>query len=70
MKKKRAIVCFVFLFSANLDGSGKMTLVDEPLIESSKCLMYNPLTDEILENCSNGIGICKSPIGRINSSLL
>ena len=44
------------------DKTGKMTGFDELLIDSTKCKVYDPVADEVLNTCSDGKGVCKFPL--------
>ena len=71
-----------FDFSFNLIATGgmneKLTGDFPDLMQTSKCLVYNPTGDptdtlEVAEPCPNSVGICKRRIGKIlliSSSLL
>ena len=44
------------------DKTGKMTGFNELLIDSTKCKVYDPEADEVLNTCSDGKGVCKFPL--------
>ena len=44
------------------DHTAKMTGFDTLLIDSTKCKVYDPEADEVLDTCSDGKGVCKFPL--------